>query len=134
MDYKWEEFEDGQMYMTKDRIHVTINRKGKLYLNRNAIAALGNPDGVSLLYDKRQATIGVRASPLNRRSAFVLRKKKPTDQIGRVICMGNFCRRHNIRPSGTIFFTSPQLTNDGILVLDLNDVREVEHRGKRRSS
>lgn len=134
MDYKWEEFEDGQAFNTKKRLHVTLTPDGKLYFNGRALDALGMPDGVTLLYDRRRSTIGVKASPLNRQSSYVLRKKDKSANKGRIITISNFCRKHHIRPSETIAFTAVELTKDGILALDLNEIRNVEKRTKRKAT
>ena len=58
MEYNPEEFEDGQPVETGKRIHLTINRHGKIFFNFRAIEALGVPDGVTLLYDRRKASLG----------------------------------------------------------------------------
>lgn len=68
----WEEFEEGPNRPTKDRIHVTINERRKIYFNRHALEALGNPDGVTLMFDRRRSVIGIKPSPLNRESSFPL--------------------------------------------------------------
>jgi hypothetical protein len=54
----------------------SINQEGKIFFNKHAVAALGTPDGVTLMYDNRRSTIGVKATPLNRQSAYRLRKKQ----------------------------------------------------------
>ncbi|HJS51538.1 MAG TPA: hypothetical protein VJ781_06530 [Pyrinomonadaceae bacterium] len=61
-EFNWEFFEEGQPYGTANRVHVTIDGDSKIYFNKHAVAALGTPDGVSLMYDKRRHTIGVTAT------------------------------------------------------------------------
>ncbi|HMT08309.1 MAG TPA: hypothetical protein PKA82_09920 [Pyrinomonadaceae bacterium] len=134
MEYNWEDFEDGQAFNTKNRMHVTLTPDGKLYFNGCTLDALGMPDGVSLMYDRQRATIGVRASPLNRQSSYVLRRKDKSANKGRIITIANFCRKHHIRPSESIAFTTAELTKDGILTLDLNEIRNVEKRKKRKAT
>jgi hypothetical protein len=126
MEFKWEEFEDGQPVETGKRIHATINSKGKLFFNAKAIEALGVPDGVTLLYDRRRSTIGVKPTPLNRKSAFKLRHKDPARSHGQIISAKNFCKRFSIHPEETLAFTDPTVNNDGILILDLNEVRSAK--------
>lgn len=133
MDYNWEEFDEGPTPTAKGDLYVTLTDRRRMYLNGPAIEALGNPDGVTLMYDRRRSTIGLRPSPLNRRSTYKLRKKDKTNSLGRVISIANFCQRHHICPDGTILFTAPELTKDGILALDLNEIRNVEKRRKKRA-
>ena len=85
--------------------------------------ALGSPDGVALMFDSRQKVIGVRASPYNRRETYLLRKHP--NHAGRKISAMNFCRRFKIRPDGTYAFTTADVNNEGVLVLDLNEVHSV---------
>jgi len=64
MEWNWEDFEQGPVESNTERIHVTINRRGNLFLNRNAVEAMGEPDAVKLMYDRRRSTIGVVRAPL----------------------------------------------------------------------
>ena len=123
-DYKWEDFEEGPAPDTKKRIHVTINNRCKIFFNRLALAALGNPDAVSLMYDRRQSVIGVKKTPTNRQSSYRLWTKEKRRSEGRMITAMNFCKRYGIAPAETLAFVSAEV-QDGILVLDLNDVRSV---------
>ena len=134
MDYNWEEFDEGPTPTAKGAFYVTLTDRRRLYLNGPVIEALGNPDGVTLMYDRRRSTIGLRSSPLNRRSTYKLRKKDKTNSLGRVISIANFCQRHHICPDGTVLFTAAELTKDGILALDLNEIRTVQKQTKKRAS
>jgi hypothetical protein len=128
--FDWEEFKEGDVRSTKDRIHVTLSTDRKFYFNRHALAALGNPDGVTLMYDRRRSVIGIKASPLNRTNSFLLRPKQKSCE-GRMITAANFCRNYRIRPKETIAFTTARLDPEGILVLDLNAVRVATKSPKR---
>jgi hypothetical protein len=44
---------------------------------------------------------------------------------GREVSAKNFCSRHSILPDETLAFTDAKINNDGILILDLNDVRSA---------
>ena len=48
MELQFIEFEQGPREQTTDRIHVTITRRGEIFLNRRALEALGEPDSVAL--------------------------------------------------------------------------------------
>src|SRR5215208_1566269 len=97
MDLNWENFEDGPVRSTKERIHVTINNEGKIFFNKKAFEALGSPDGVSLMFDRRRMVIGVKATPLTQRSSYLLRKKQRKFS-GHVINAMNFCKRVQVCP------------------------------------
>ena len=126
MNVDFEIFEAGPEVKNTDRVHVTIDKLGHLFLNRHAVAAIGEPDGVTLMYDKRRSIIGVMPSALNQQRSYPLRKKDKRTSRGRCVNAMNFCRKYKIAPSETLAFLSSEVNNNGILVLDLNDVRSVK--------
>lgn len=127
MELKWEIFEDGPAIKTTEHIHVTINRRGQLYLNGRTLAALGEPDAVVMMYDLRQQTIGIQRSPLDRRNAYRLRRKD-RDNNGRVLYAANFCRHYHIKPDKTLAFTNAEVDKNGVLVLSMHAVRTHERK------
>ena len=121
----WENFDDGPDRTTLDHIHVTLTSRGIIFFNLKAFEALGSPDGVALMFDSRQKVIGVRASLLNRRETYRLRRKHRRHN-GWVINAMNFCRRFEIHPSETLAFTNIESIDGPILLLDLNEVHSVK--------
>jgi len=119
-------FEAGPVVKDTERVHVTINKRGHIFLNRRVLEALGEPDAVTLMYDRRRSIIGVMPSPLHRSHAYPLRRKDRQTSRGRMVHANNFCKHYSIRPAETLVFLSPEVSKDGILVLDLNDVRSVK--------
>jgi len=125
MERNWEHFEHGPVEMQSERIHVTINPRGSLFLNQRAIEALGEPDFVVLMYDRRRSTIGVSPAPSSRQNAFRLKRKERKRNGGRVLYASNFCRFYAISPEETLAFTAAEVDKNGVLVLDLNEVKSV---------
>jgi len=128
MEWNWEDFAQGPVESNTERIHVTINRRGNLFLNRNAVEAMGEPDAVKLMYDRRRSTIGVVRAPLDRRDAFRLKRKERKRGGGRMLYAANFCRYYSICPDETLAFLAAEVNKDGVLVLDLNEVRAVSKK------
>lgn len=124
MDFNFELYEEGEEGRTRDRVHVTLSKENKIYFSGKAVEALGRPDGVALMYDRRRQAIGVMPSALNRKHAYRLRQKAGMGG-GRVITAKNFCRHHDIKPEETLAFRSAWVTKDGVMILDLQDVRPV---------
>jgi hypothetical protein len=124
MELKWEIFEDGPVVQTTEQIYVTINRHGNLYLNGRTLKAMGEPDAVVLMYDRRKQVIGIQRAPLDRRNAYRLRRKD-RDHNGRVLYAANFCRHYHIKPDKTLTFTAAEVDKNGVLVLSMHDVRSV---------
>src|SRR5262245_58997997 len=112
MNVDFEVFEQGPAVQTADRIHVTIDKLGHLYLNRHAVHALGAPDAVMLMFDRKRKIIGIMPSDRRRPSAYPLRNKDKDASRGRCINAMNFCRHYSIRPMETLAFTSPEVNKD----------------------
>ena len=128
MNVDFELFEEGQAERTRDRVHVTLNKECKLFFNAKALAALGDPDGIALLFDRRRQVIGVMPSALSRKHAYRLRHKDRVSH-SRVITAKNFCRHYEIKPTETLEFPTAAINNDGILMLDLQTASTVKLRG-----
>lgn len=127
MEVNFELFEEGQVRGTSERVRVTLNKEFKLFFNRRALEALGDPDGVALLFDRRLQVIGVMPSALNRQHAYRLRPRHRASS-SRVISARNFCRHYGINPTETIEFPTAEVNKDGILMLDMQGVRAVGGR------
>jgi hypothetical protein len=121
MNYNFERFEEKPRVPNGNEPHVSIFSYGKIYLNRRAIEMLGEPDAVALLFDSKQQVIGIEAVPPSRSYAFRLNKKDKRS-LGSTIAATSFFNHHKIRPSETLAFRNPALNEDGILILDLNEV------------
>jgi len=129
MNVDFEIFESGPDVSNTDRVHVTINKSGHIFLNRRTLDAIGQPDAVTLMYDRRRSIIGVQPTPLNRTNAFPLKKQETgrgKASRGRMVYAKNFCNHYSIRPQETLAFTSPEVNKDGILILDLNAVTSAK--------
>ena len=127
MDYNFERFEDKPRAMTGKEPHVSLFAYGKIYLNRRAIELLGEPDAVALMFDRRQKVIGIQGVPPSRHYAFRLNKKDKRS-LGSTIAATSFLKHYKIHPSETLAFRNPTLNENGILVLDLNDVASTSKK------
>jgi hypothetical protein len=122
MEWNWEELEHGPMDANPKRLHVTIDRRGHLFLNRHAIEAMGEPDAVTLIYDRRRSTIGLKRSPLDKPNAYRLKRKSRSK--AKMLYISHFCRHYSICPDETLAFAA-EVNKDGVLILDLNEVRSA---------
>lgn len=115
----WDEFYGGPNLSSDKRLHVSLNRKGVLLLNRKAYEKIGAPKAAVLLFDRRNSTIGVRPAPPDTQHAFPF-KLKPCE-----IRAMPFCRHHKIKIPRTISFPNPEVDPDGTLLLNLHSAIEV---------
>jgi hypothetical protein len=123
MEREWEIYKADSAVNAGQRVHVTLNRRGNFYLNVKALEALGGPETVVLMYDRRASVIGMARASYERRGACRLKKKDGDRSGGRVIYAANFCRKFGINPEKTLSFVDAAVDKNGILLLDLQAVR-----------
>ena len=120
---QWEVFTAGPTKPKEDRLYLSLNQKGQIFINRNAVEALGSPETVELLFSRPTTRIGIRRVSPKESSAFPL-KDRPDGQA-KMIFASPFCRNHNIRVKGTVAFNHVELDDDAMIILDLADTSRV---------
>ncbi|MEQ1603472.1 MAG: hypothetical protein ABL999_01235 [Pyrinomonadaceae bacterium] len=120
---QWEVFTAGPTKPREDRLYLSLNSKGQIFINRHAVEALGSPQAVELLFSKPTTRIGIRRVAPHETSAFPL-KERPDGQA-KMIHASPFCRNHGIRVTGTVAFNHVELNEDAMLILDLTDTSRV---------
>src|SRR5215203_2309857 len=104
MEYKWEKHFADLAPNSRDRVRITLNSKGSFYLNPTAMKLLGKPDAVEILFDRKQSTVGLIRSPVDRPGAYRLKRKGNHSPNGRLIYALGFCRKYRIQPKSVILF------------------------------
>lgn len=129
----WTIFEGGPNRAGRDALRVTLSPKKTFLLNRKAYEALGSPAAVELRFDEGTRTIGLKPTDTRRPNAFPV-KQKAKDKAGkynyRLIYASPFCKHFDIRPEATVLFNKVDLTDDGIMLLELSRAVKVG-RGSR---
>ena len=126
MEMNWEYFEQGPVEDRSERIWVTLNTRGNFFMNRRAHEALGRPERVVMMYDRRRSVIGIAAANHGQTGAFTLKRKETKGHGSRVLYASNFCRTYAISPDETLQFTGAEVDKAGVLVLDLNEVKSAK--------
>lgn len=124
---RWEEYQSFRTGLNDDRLHVTVNTRGNIYLNRKSLEALNMPEAVVLLFDPASKTIGVRRAAVDRRNAHRLLTKS-TRGRGKTVYAADFLRHYGISITETLAFEMPELDDDGILVLNLSETVSTAKR------
>lgn len=124
LDRKWEKFRGGPANAFGQSLEprVTINFRGKIFLNRKMYELLGSPKAVALFYSREDDAIAVQ--PAYDRFA----EHFPVSRLGSSgagIHASTFCRHYNIRVPTTERFIRPELTNEGQLILNLRETVTV---------
>lgn len=129
---KWEECPREAKEARWAQLYATLNVDGDIVISRYTHEALGAPDSYLLLFDRERSVIGLRpASSAVYRNAYPARDRG--QHGGKRIRGYRLCREFGITVEHTVRFHRCQLDKDGVLILDLNDVR-VASRGRAAKS
>lgn len=123
MKRKWEQCPHNEKGTRWSSFYVTMNTKGYISLSKFTFEKLGEPEKVQLLYDRTTNTIGVNPAGRTATDAFRTSKKWSG---GRVIYALRLLQEFRIRIPHSVRFMSPEIDNEGILLLDLNNTRPAQ--------
>src|ERR1051325_7132088 len=109
-------FMAGPVGSSRDQMHITLNRKGVLCMNRKAYEELGKPKAVVFDFEETSNVIGISSASAQLREAFPVKEKGGSYFTVNAI---PFCRFWGIELDGTEKFIDPEFDNKDILQLDL---------------
>lgn len=118
----WEKYTGGPVVRSRERLHVTLNKKGVFTFNRKVFEALGSPRAAVLYFEKETSVIGIGSAHPKLREAFPVNFKQG---IYWTINAVPFCRHFGIRLDRTEAFVDPDIDNQEILLLDLRTTRHA---------
>lgn len=120
---RWAEFQGSPNRVEKDELRVTLNARGTLLMNGKTYEAMNMPAAVQLLFDENNSIIGLRAADPRLHNAFPVKQKDK--QTNRLVHASPFCKHHGIRVLRTVLFNNVDMTNDGILKLELTKTTSI---------
>lgn len=131
LDNQCEKFMGSPSIPYTERVHVTIDRKGSIFLNAKAHNMMGRPLAVYLYYNRpKNMIILERTDALTANNAFQLRECGTT-ATGRKIWANPFCKHFGIRFEQTEKFIAPHVDAVGRMYLKLWETTTVS-RGPRK--
>ena len=122
LDREWEKFTGGPNLPNRDRIHITINKTGLIYINGNGHRMLGRPEAVQLFFNRSEDKIAVKPAHSRLPDAFPLKEKSGYY----LVHSAPFCRHFGIKLTTTEKFVRPDIDDEGILHLDLSTTVTVK--------
>ena len=129
LDRQCEKFVGGPTLSYQERVHVTINSKGKIFLNQKAHAMMGRPLAVYLYFNRvKDLIILERTDALTSNAAFLVKAEPGT---GRCVWANPFCKHFGIAIDGTLRFINPEVDAVGRLYLKLSETVTVSHPKRR---
>lgn len=112
----FEEFTARATPSSSKMMRVAIQRRGNLSLNRAAYQALGEPEQVVLLFERRTQTVGLKPAAKDVRHAYPVRRQANSDSY--LIAGQGFCGWYDIPVDQTVAFEPA--VEDGVLVFELD--------------
>ncbi len=132
IDQQCEKFMGGPFVPHAERLHITIDQKGKIFLNRKAHRMIGRALAVYLYFNRpKNMIILEKTDCLTATNAFQLKEFGDKASAGRAIYANPFCKHFIIRPTGTLRFLNPEVDAAGRMYLKLHETVNVS-RGPRK--
>ena len=128
LDRKFEKFRGGPTPPFSEKLHITLNRNGIFFFNKNAHRVWGKPLAVYLYFNRENHEIAMVPTTPRGAEAFPLKDKNG----GWIIHANPFCRHFGIRLDATEKFITPEIRSDGKLVLNLSQTVNVAFREPRK--
>ena len=120
LDRQCEKFMGGPTVPYSERVHATIDAKGKIFINGKLHQMMGRPTAVYLYYNRPKNMIVLEPTQcVTAANAFTL---KPQQHGGsRVIYANPFCKHFGIRITAAEKFIDPATAAAGCLYLKLTE-------------
>ena len=115
---------------SRERLSVSINAKNTLTLSKYTRRIMGDPEWVLVMFDKKEAVIGLSPTHKDDPDGFEVKPKGGGQNF--IIHITPFCRHHRIFIEATERFAKPGLSQEGFLTLDLKETINVSNRRKRK--
>lgn len=127
LDRGWEKFTGGAILPNRDRIHITINKRGLIYFNANCHRMLGRPEAVHLFFNRSKDTIALRPASERLNDVFPVRERSGAYFVH----ASPFCKHFGIKLTTTERFVGPDVDKEGHLHLDLSSTVTVSGSGRK---
>jgi hypothetical protein len=113
-----------------ERVHVTIDRTGAIFLNQKAFAMMGRPVAVYLYFNRPKDMIILEPTSASTSGNAFLMKDAGGRHTGRRVQANPFCKHFGIKHDSTHKFIRPEVDAVGRMYLKLSETVIVA-RGKR---
>ena len=117
---EWIEIKRGDVPPQYAGMHVTMNNKGHIVMNRFTHEQLGSPEWFRLLYDNVNHRVGLRPVAAGTPHAYPALR---SNRSGVLVRAHRLMRERRIILPHTMQFDEATIDTDGILILDLRTAR-----------
>jgi len=130
LDRQCEKFMGGPTEAYSERIYVTIDRGGRIFLIEKVHTMTGSPRAVYLYYNRVKDMIILEPTQASTAANAFTLKQFGSSPTSRAVYAKPFCKHFGIRPDGTLQFLRPNIDAAGRLYLKLRETISVT-RGPR---
>jgi hypothetical protein len=117
----WVQLPRGDVAPHHLRVHVTLNRKGEISLNKVAYKRVGEPTAFLIYYNRPNTLIALKPTAAAMRNAYPVRKNGRRG--GRVVRAFRLLMEFGLKLPDTVEFPDVEIDQDGQLILDLRTAR-----------
>ncbi len=121
LDRGWEKFRGGPFRAIDDRLHVTLNHRGLILLNRIVYKLMDKPAAVVLYYHRKEDKIAIEPADFRLPEAYPVRSQGCNYRIQAI----SFCRHFGILLATTHKILCPEITDERRLILDLSNTTPI---------
>ena len=117
LERNWEKFNGGPARSAADELRVSINQRGRIYLNARLYQAMGQPKAFAIYYNREDDAIALEPAYPRFIQNFPIVKH----MYGWTVHASSFCRHFRINIPSTQRFIRPEITQEGQLILKLRE-------------
>ena len=125
----WVQIKRGDVMPQYAGIYVTMNRNGDIVMSRVTYERMGAPKAFLLFFDRANKRIGLKPTVLTMRDAYPARVSNRSG--AKKICGHRLMVEEKIDLPMTVRFYDADISDDGILILDLRTAK-VSPRARKR--
>jgi hypothetical protein len=127
LDREYEKFRGGPTEAKSERLHITINKSGVIFINANAYRKIGKPTGVYLYFNRKLDRIVLEPTSARLAEAFPVKESLGAYKV----YASPFCKHFGIHIEGVMKFARPDISEKGSLILDLSNIVKVTLPGRK---
>jgi len=117
----WQEIPRGDVMPQYAGLYATMNPMGRIVMNRITYDKLGSPEAFVILYDRNNNRIGLKPAHGIVKNAY---PALVSNNAGaKMVRAFRLLREHNIELPHTVQFCDADISDDGILILDLRTAK-----------
>jgi hypothetical protein len=118
---RWKVLPRGDVGAQFSRNHVSLNKKGAFHIGQRTHERLGSPTHYLIKLDEANNMLALEPATHETKNAYPARGFR--DRGSKVVRAFRLITEWNIKPQDTIEFVKPRIDPDGVLILNMRNIR-----------